>query len=163
MNWDAIGAIGSILGAIAVVATLFYLARQIRQQNIIAADTSRTNRVIGIRELNAHMVGDPKLRETWNKTIGPNYRRLHEDIAETLDVSFDEASIIITQGITWAYTHWAQYRSMKTPEDEKELTNIVRGWYGENPSLALVRHQGFRAYLDPDFVSWLDKTLDTVD
>ena len=30
MNWDAIGAIGEILGALAVVATLFYLAIQIR-------------------------------------------------------------------------------------------------------------------------------------
>ena len=29
MNWDAIGAIGEIVGATAVVATLFYLARQI--------------------------------------------------------------------------------------------------------------------------------------
>ena len=31
MNWDAIGAIGEILGAIAVVATLGYLAVQVRQ------------------------------------------------------------------------------------------------------------------------------------
>lgn len=33
MNWEAIGAIGEIAGAIAVVATLYYLARQIKQQN----------------------------------------------------------------------------------------------------------------------------------
>ena len=31
MNWDAIGAIGEIVGALAVVVTLFYLATQIRQ------------------------------------------------------------------------------------------------------------------------------------
>ena len=31
MNWEAIGAIGEIVGAIAVVATLGYLATQIRQ------------------------------------------------------------------------------------------------------------------------------------
>ena len=33
MNWDAIGAIGEILGAAAVVASLAYLAIQIRLQN----------------------------------------------------------------------------------------------------------------------------------
>ena len=33
MNWDAIGAIGEILGAGAVVVSLFYLASQIRTQN----------------------------------------------------------------------------------------------------------------------------------
>ena len=31
MNWEAIGAIGELFGAIAVVATLMYLARQMRQ------------------------------------------------------------------------------------------------------------------------------------
>lgn len=31
MNWEAIGAIGETLGAIAVIATLIYLASQIRQ------------------------------------------------------------------------------------------------------------------------------------
>ncbi len=31
MNWEAIGAIGEVGGAIAVVATLIYLARQIRE------------------------------------------------------------------------------------------------------------------------------------
>jgi hypothetical protein len=33
MNWEAIGTISDLVGAIAVVATLFYLARQIRQSN----------------------------------------------------------------------------------------------------------------------------------
>jgi hypothetical protein len=33
MNWDAIGAIGEIVGAIAVIATLVFLAIQIRQSN----------------------------------------------------------------------------------------------------------------------------------
>ena len=34
MNWDAIGAIGEIVGAIAVFVTLVYLALQIRQNTI---------------------------------------------------------------------------------------------------------------------------------
>lgn len=33
MNWEAIGAVGEILAAIAVVATLIYLAKQIRQNS----------------------------------------------------------------------------------------------------------------------------------
>lgn len=36
MNWDAIGAIGEIAGAAAVVATLVYLARQIRHNNAVS-------------------------------------------------------------------------------------------------------------------------------
>ena len=40
MNWDAIGAIGEIIGASAVVGTLFYLLIQVRQsQQVIEANT----------------------------------------------------------------------------------------------------------------------------
>lgn len=41
MNWDAIGAIGEILGALAVVATLGYLAIQIRQSTAVARSSTR--------------------------------------------------------------------------------------------------------------------------
>ena len=36
LNWDAIGAVGEIVGALAVVVSLIYLATQIRTQNIEA-------------------------------------------------------------------------------------------------------------------------------
>ena len=42
MNWDAIGAVGEIIGAIAVVASLIYLASQIKNQNSIALRDSRS-------------------------------------------------------------------------------------------------------------------------
>lgn len=41
MNWDAIGAVGEIIGAIAVVATLIYLSTQIRQNNKLLSSDSR--------------------------------------------------------------------------------------------------------------------------
>ncbi len=53
MNWEAIGAIGEIAGAFAVVATLFYLSRQIRQN---ARALSRSNdyaQASSIHETNA--------------------------------------------------------------------------------------------------------------
>jgi hypothetical protein len=31
MNWEAIGALGQVLGSVAVVATLLYVAREVRQ------------------------------------------------------------------------------------------------------------------------------------
>ena len=33
INWEAIGAVGEIAGAIAVIATIFYLSLQIRQNS----------------------------------------------------------------------------------------------------------------------------------
>jgi len=40
LNWDAIGAIGEIIGAFAVVVTLLYLARDIRQNSRSLAITA---------------------------------------------------------------------------------------------------------------------------
>jgi hypothetical protein len=34
MNWEAVGAVGEILGAIAVLVTLIYLATQIKQHTL---------------------------------------------------------------------------------------------------------------------------------
>lgn len=47
MNWDAIGAIGEIVGAAAVVISVIYLARQIHRQT----DESK---IAATRELSAH-------------------------------------------------------------------------------------------------------------
>ena len=45
MNWEAIGAVGEIVGAVAVVGTLFYLAIQIRQNNRVVEENSRQLRL----------------------------------------------------------------------------------------------------------------------
>ena len=46
MNWDAIGAIGEILGALAVVLTLGYLAIQVKQNTHSMKVAAKLERVI---------------------------------------------------------------------------------------------------------------------
>jgi hypothetical protein len=157
------GAIGEILGAAAILVTLIYLANQIKYARLTAMDTNRTSRVVGIRDLNGKLVSDAAVRSAWNKALGPASRQLHTDIAATLDLSFDEASIVILQGCNWGYTHWGQYRSMKTPEDEAELRNIIKVWYGENPMRALISHPNFRSFFDADFVTFVDEIIAPAD
>ncbi|RLA47946.1 MAG: hypothetical protein DRR06_01045 [Gammaproteobacteria bacterium] len=52
MNWEAIGAIGEILGALAVVLTLGYVAVQIRHTRLEAADASRQARADNVIDIN---------------------------------------------------------------------------------------------------------------
>jgi hypothetical protein len=64
MNWDAIGAIGEIVGASAVVVSLIYLAIQIKNQNA----ESRAATVQQVLESNAVAISqlqDPDLAEIW--------------------------------------------------------------------------------------------------
>lgn len=50
MNWDAIGAVGEIVGAGAVVASLVYLAVQIRTQNKETRLSAMHDISVGFRE-----------------------------------------------------------------------------------------------------------------
>ena len=65
MNWDAIGAIGEIIGAIAVVATLGYLATQIRQ--------SRKATLADVYQGRAHTRGAHTLQIALN---APNFHKI---------------------------------------------------------------------------------------
>ena len=56
MDWDAIGAIGEILGALAVVATVGYLAVQIRQNTRSTTTSIYESAMNGYVELNRTML-----------------------------------------------------------------------------------------------------------
>ena len=58
MNWEAVGAVGEILGAATVVATLFYLARQVRHATSVARSAARQS----ISQMNV---------EAWGPSLDP--------------------------------------------------------------------------------------------
>ena len=61
------GAIGEVVGAIAVVVTLGYLATQIRYARLVASDASRQNRADGVREMLLAGLANPEYRRAWSK------------------------------------------------------------------------------------------------
>ena len=74
-NWDAVGAIGEIIGAIAVIATLGYLAVQIRQSR--KATIASTSQAItrSQNELNVAAMTDPGLSDVITRGLR-DYRQL---------------------------------------------------------------------------------------
>ena len=59
MNWDAIGAIGEVLGAVAVVVTLAYLALQMRQNTKALTTSMYESAMGGFNEVIAFHNSDP--------------------------------------------------------------------------------------------------------
>ena len=59
--WEAIGAVGEILGAIAVVATLFYLTRQIRESTKMARANLSKDLLLTSRGLIWEMAANPEV------------------------------------------------------------------------------------------------------
>lgn len=63
MNWDAVGAVGEIIGAAAVVISLVYLASQVRNQNREARLAAMHEFYKGFRDAIASISSDPGLAD----------------------------------------------------------------------------------------------------
>ena len=69
MNWDAIGAIGEIVGALAVVSTLAYLAVQIRQSSNVAQGQMEMTSSQATAEWMNGISADRELVAVWRKGV----------------------------------------------------------------------------------------------
>jgi len=61
MNWDAVGAIAEIVGAVSVLATLLYLAKQIKDNSKLLSSTIQDSAMQGYNNINQWAVGDPEI------------------------------------------------------------------------------------------------------
>ena len=61
MNWEAISAVGELLGAIAVLITLIYVAYQVRNARKELQQTVLGNRDVAVRELMFELIRNPLL------------------------------------------------------------------------------------------------------
>jgi hypothetical protein len=153
------GAIGELISGVAILVTLLYLAVQVKSARISATDANRANRVAGIHHINNRIFENQELQQAWLKSAGPGYTQVHADLSVELGISIDEAMLVQISGSDWVWLHWAQFRSVKTKEDEVELRNIITTWYGENPMKALISHPTMRLFFDVDFIEFVDDIL----
>ena len=70
MNWEAIAAIGQIIGAFAVVLSLAYLATQIRQNTSGIRRGSTADAIAAFREWNSLMIADSSTRQVFIRGAG---------------------------------------------------------------------------------------------
>ena len=69
MDWIAVGAVAEIVGAIAVVLTLAYLALQVNHATQAARRAAVAEAVSAIREANAHLADDPAAATIFRKGV----------------------------------------------------------------------------------------------
>lgn len=110
MNWDAIGAVGVILGALAVVITLVYLALQILHAKATAADANRLARASGTHTAALTTAMDGEVQQALIKSIGAS--EYYEGFAQDFGLTYDEAGRADIWNVSWFWLHWGQYRSI---------------------------------------------------
>jgi len=158
MDWGAIGAIGSVMSGVAVAATLWYLAVQVRHAKNAAADQNRLERSRAVREMALMVAANPQIRYDQIRSWG--LESYYDDLGAKLNISPERAS-----GVDWANTYyfwmyWGQYSSTTTAEDLQELTHVIealltlpsmRGTWETSPFT--------RPVLEPKFVAFVDAIL----
>ena len=98
-------------------------------------------------------------REAWGKAEAGLEPRMAV-LSERLGVSSDEAYLVWHGCCAWTFIHWAQYRSIKTADDQLELENLVGEFYSIPPMGPVWEVDPLiKALLDPGFVDWVDHVL----
>ena len=85
MNWDAIGAIGEVFGALAVVVSVVYLATQVRKQTEEARLTASRDLASQLGDAIQTITEDDGFAEIWLKGVR-DYEALPEK--ERIRLSF---------------------------------------------------------------------------
>ena len=92
MNWEAIGTVADVVGAVAVVASLVYLAAQIRQNSRQVEEQARAQRfsALGIlfdnwRNFRSNIISDARVANVWRRG-NEDPRQLNEDDRVVFDL-----------------------------------------------------------------------------
>jgi len=147
MNWEAVGAIGEVIGAIAVLVTLMYLASQVRS----ARKAAVASIIQGRGEL------------------AYSFFRDNETSVLPADTTPDQAEEVALSQQFWrtiAYNHtlWAQRElGVIEPKYYVDPANVVRLAFAMNPdSSKSLWHSGKASY-SPEFIAWVESIIQEVE
>lgn len=129
MNWEAIGAIGEIIGALAVVVTLGYLAVQTRHNSKIAHSSIELELRRNFSSMNELLLSDPVVSELAGNLTDPNFK-----IDESNKVAIE--AFAIRQFHNWGSANIAYKNGMLSKESWRLLyINEVPRIIGKYPAL----------------------------
>ncbi len=151
MNWNAIGAVAELFGAVGVIVSLLYLATQLRQSNVLAKRNAVQTTLASRGELNRFLAGDPAISDLyWRGLDSPddlNESEWHRFIIilSTLVRQFeaihtDHNAGLLSDGI-WQSQNNSIQRWMSKPGAQRVLKQLKADFDPEFVRLVLVEGQ----------------------
>ena len=159
MNWDAIGAIGQAVSALALVFVLVQL-RHARQETRRSVSQARAD---GFRELWMLRANSPQLRGLLGRTeaaLGAQQPFIVE-LAAKAKITFDEASQVHSHQWAWwmFQSQVIPFADELRPGERAQFDGGIRLRY-ENLPVGRLWFQTFKnTTLDPDAVRYVDNLL----
>jgi len=150
MNWEAMGAVGEILGALAVVISLGYVAVQIRQSTETARSASAQNLVTMATNANLLLASDSELSAIMQKGL---YDR--DSLTEYEQFRFNTFLIGVYMQYDFAYYQFLGGQLEPKTWIRMELEIVL---YLSMPGGAVWWAQD-KSRLSPEFVEFIDAKL----
>lgn len=146
MNWDAVGAVGEIVGAFAVIASLVFLALQIRAQN-------RETRLAAMHEISE------SFRESLSQSCVPEIADILVRSGLDYESLLDSEKLVVTAFFQRVLRVWEE--AYHQHEQDRLSDNIwdtmVKQYSALMSSSTAARVWNSRKhYFDPDFVQYVD-------
>lgn len=148
MTIEQWGAIGEIVGAVATIATLIYLAMQIRHNTQALKAASMDSTIQAANDIRANLFSNPEITDI--------YRRGLKNIEDLEDIDRERFRLIMTNAV-WAFWNTYTQSQLGGQQSWKSQRNIARRflsqpggvWFWEN----------YRDEFESGFQSEIDKIL----
>jgi hypothetical protein len=154
LDWEALGALGEIIGAAGVVISLVYLARQIKMSNRLAQAEAWRNAISGVTTLAAAFGVDPRFDQLMARVMQG------EDVA-TFDA--DDAATVSAYMISVANIYEQIYREVREGVlDHRALDEFFAGRLLFDTRFFRTRwvDDGLRYYFGKPFADWAERIHD---
>lgn len=154
MDWEAIATLAELIGAIGVIASLVYLAIQIR-------DNTRSSRIQQRQESTRQFVDFMDIL-----LLNPDLAEIHDrgrDHPEELDATeIGRFRRLVLRGFWYFSAQFHQYTTGALGEDEwSESARIIRN-YLTHTGVQDWWHDGGRSYVSPSFANYVDHELKSI-
>ena len=162
MNWEAIAAVGQMLGSVAVLVTLGYVAVQLKDGRQDARRALSQNRGAILRDLYAKQ-GDERMARLITKAtdaLGVQPFGFTLVLMEQAELTREEASEVF-----WMLLSWWEYRISMIPNvnelppaERQTFDFAIRTSYGP-PGVPRLFYEFMKPLAHPDAVRYVDNLL----
>jgi hypothetical protein len=163
MNWEAIGAIGQMMGSIAVFITLTYLAIQVRHARTEIRRSVSQSRHEASREVNAGF-RDSRVLGLYAKAAvveGVPQGAFHAYAMEHWGMTYEETVLLINQFLTsWqSRLQVIPYVDELSDIERHDFVSGIRVLYGSPGPMRKFYELFIRTSQHPDVVRYIDNVL----
>ena len=152
MSWEAVAALGQVLGSLAVVASLIYLAIQVRQNNRTSTVSAKLVSTQLLSEFINDFIKNPELMDLW--------LRGRQSYAELSDRDRLRFANMCLKAFWFFSTAEFQLRMGTLQEDDwAEFYAVIRYWLDGNGVRAWWTSVG-RTRFGTNFVRFVDREID---